>query len=709
VNPTERSPEQPRERAGGAHAAASQGPSTDGELTPLVVFVVATEPLAGAVAAELRDGIGDLAELRVVADTDEAVRSLASTAARPHAAASTPEPAGGELPSTAPGGGGPSPTDEGVPSLEGDAGEPPAVPLLVLGSDVGRVDAAIGALDAVPELTSAATLLITDRHVHDDLADAVDRDRLDGIIAVPWTAGTLGGHARSQLARWLSYHRAGDPRSAQLVDERSRPLQLPDSALLRDLELSPTEVSTNLLAGIERVLGPRPRLRLPPGVRLTHQEVGLDAVFVVLSGSVALERSTRVGDLRLHHGSTGPVVGLLSLAQQRRAYFTARTTTDVELVHLTLEQLDRSLRSEPEVVGAMAALSIRALADRLRRAEQLQVEKVELNRELDDERRRLAGALEELEQARLELVEQARFVTLGEMAAGIAHELNNPVSALRRAASYVGDDLERLLASHPDGEVAREAMITARDRPARTTARERAVRRELERALGDRQLAHRLLAAGVEDPVQARRLADRGEAALELAEAGSGLGGAVRNLDVASRRIAELVTSLRAYARPDGDPLEGVDVHAGLEDTLRLTAHRLGEIVVERNYGDLPTVRAHPGQLDQVWTNLLVNAAEALGGEGRIEIVTDATDDEHVRVRIRDDGPGVEPEVLERVFEPRFTTKQGTVRYGLGLGLAIARRIVDHHGGGIAMVSSPGETVVTVTLPVAGPPDEEAA
>jgi two-component system, NtrC family, sensor kinase len=631
---------------------------------PLIALVIAPAPLGVAIADELRDGVQDVARVVAVTSTAQARELL------------------------------------------GDEATGIRVGLVVLANGLGGIDERIDELDADPTLRSAATLLVTERRIHDDLARAVDRDRLDAIIAVPWTAGTLATHARSHLSRWLHEQHPDDPRARALVTHDGRPLQRPHSELLRDLEHTPEEVTGRLLEAIERVLGPRPRLRLPAGVRLTHQDIGVDAVLVVLSGKVALHRTTDAGEVRLHHGSTGPVIGLLALAQQRRAFFTARTTTDTEVVHLSLEQLDRAVGTAPGVGDALAAVAIRALAERLRRSEQLQVERIQLNHELEDERQRLATALHQLEQARLELVEQARFATLGELAAGIAHELNNPVAALRRAASYVGDDLTTILATHPQGALAGRALAATRDRAPSSTADDRAKRRALTEALGDRALAARLFAAGIEDPAEATELAGRDEATLALVEAAAGIGGAVHNLDVASERIAELVASLKAYARPDTRPTDGIDLHQGLEDTIRLTAHRLHGTEVVRRYGDLPAVRGRPGQLDQLWTNLLVNAAEELDGHGRIEVVTDRPDAEHVRVRIIDDGPGIDPAVLPRVFEPRFTTKQGTVRYGLGLGLAITRRIVEQHGGTIELRSEPGRTVASVILPIAGPTDE---
>jgi two-component system, NtrC family, sensor kinase len=587
------------------------------------------------------------------------------------------------------------------------------VPLaLVVAGDHGSTSTTIDELaDHDPPLDEATILVLTDRHVHDDLSAAVDRGRLAGLVAATWRDGLLASHARSHVARWLRRREPDAPPDREDASERIGPEWTASSDLLQDLELDDHEIAARLTRALDEALGPRPRLVLRPGTRLTRQGAEVNGVYVVRAGSVALDRVTVVGEVRLHHRSTGPVIGLLSLAEQRLAFFTSRATTEVEVVHLTVEQLDVAVQESSAVAAALAAGAVRALAARLRRAEQLQVQKRQLNRELEDERRRLSEAYAALETARLELVEQARFATLGELAAGVAHELNNPVAALSRAASFVAEDVAALLATHPDGAALGEVLEAARTRPPPRPAEERATRRALAQVLGDESLARRLTALGITDPDRARELlggrGGDGRARLELVERAAGLGTAVRNLDVASARIAELVASLRSYARPDAAATVEVDLHETLEDTLRLVAHRLVGIDVERDYADLPPVRAHPGQLGQVWTNLLVNAAEALEAGGRVEVTTELVDPERVRVRIRDDGPGIPDEQLARIFEPRFTTKDGTVRYGLGLGLPIARRVVEAHGGTIAIGSGPDGTLAAVELPVDGP-DEPA-
>lgn len=571
------------------------------------------------------------------------------------------------------------------------------VPLVVLCAGDGDVDAAMRELYADDQLEHARTMVLTTRTDHRDLAEAIDRGWLHTLVVQPSPPGLLEWMVTSQLSSWMA-DRDLDPVPVFAPPEQgSEP-----SELFQLLEASNEELTERIVRGIDRALTPRPRMVLPPGVRLTRQGEDVDGVFILISGKVALTRATPSENLLLHHASTGPVVGLLSLARQQKAFFTSTTTTEVEAIHLSTDQLNRALILDPGVAAGLTAGAIRGLTLRLLRSEELQVERNELNAKLKKEQRRLAKALSALEAARLELIQQARFATLGELAAGVAHELNNPVAALTRAAATLAEEVSRLVASHPQGQVLGEVLESTRNRPGLSTAQERQVRRELEKLTKDPELAWRLVAAGITDPALARSVQPK---QLDMVESAAMLGTAARNIEVASARIAELATSLRSYARPESDALDGVDLNAGIEDTLRLVAHRLHGIKVVRDYGDIPPLRAHPSRLGQVWTNLIVNAADALSGEGRLKIST-RVEGEWVVVDIIDNGPGIDPAVLPRIFEPRFTTKHGTIRYGLGLGLGLAKRLVEEHGGTISADSQPGQTIITVTLPLAGPPKE---
>lgn len=181
------------------------------------------------------------------------------------------------------------------------------------------------------------------------------------------------------------------------------------------------------------------------------------------------------------------------------------------------------------------------------------------------------------------------------------------------------------------------------------------------------------------------------------------LGTALRNVHTCSNRVSDIVQSLRSYVRTGQDMIGNVDVHEGLEDTLLLFGHAMRDIHVKRSYGELPHIECRVGELNQVWTNLISNALHAMGDGGTLRIETDAPDPEHVRVRIIDSGKGIAPEVLDRIFDLHFTTKDGRVTFGLGMGLPICRQIISKNGGTMTVESKPGETCFTVVLPIHHP------
>jgi len=170
-------------------------------------------------------------------------------------------------------------------------------------------------------------------------------------------------------------------------------------------------------------------------------------------------------------------------------------------------------------------------------------------------------------------------------------------------------------------------------------------------------------------------------------------------VEEATARLSDLIAAMRNYSRLDEAPEQDVDLRRGLEDTLAIMGPKLRPgIAVERDYDPaLPAVTGSPGQLNQVWTNLIDNAADAMAGRGVLRIATERRGDRAV-VTIADDGPGIPEDVRERIFDPFFTTKP--VGQGVGLGLDIARRIVQGgHRGEIRVRSRPGLTAFEVTLP----------
>ncbi len=319
-----------------------------------------------------------------------------------------------------------------------------------------------------------------------------------------------------------------------------------------------------------------------------------------------------------------------------------------------------------------------------------------------------------------------RLAALGTMAAGLAHELNNPAAAAKQAAAALAEALDVLgstLSSFVRAGVERadaERLVELHEQALeRAAARgpvggldaadeEDAMLEALEDlGLEDAwRLAEPLAAAGVDTAwLQAvhRHAGEATPAALQWVAAALTARGLVGELRESTERMSSLVGAVKTYAYMDRGGLVEVDLHEGLDTTLIVLGHKLKHrsIAVERRYdAGLPRITVFGSELNQVWTNLLDNAIDALGERGTITIET-RRDGDCVEVDITDDGPGIPEETLKRIFEPFFTTKD--VGAGTGLGLDTARRIVhERHRGSLSVTSRPGETRFTARVPIDG-------
>lgn len=318
--------------------------------------------------------------------------------------------------------------------------------------------------------------------------------------------------------------------------------------------------------------------------------------------------------------------------------------------------------------------------------------------------------------------QQSSLITLGTLAAGLAHELNNPAAAATRAA----DSLESASRGVLDalGWLSRNNISAGQfltldglrselvppqgfEDALERADREDAIQQWLDRRRVPRawRLASALAAAGA-DPAWCDRVervlpGNDLEPGLEWVASATTVHALLIEVRDSTHRVSELVSAIRSYSQLDRASRQRLLVTDGLESTLVMLGHKLRDrITVVRDYAEgLPSIEGFPGELNQVWTNLIDNAADAMGDEGTLTITARADGPELV-VEIADTGPGLPEAVAARAFEPFFTTKE--VGRGTGLGLDIARRIVvERHGGRIGIESVPGHTVVQVTLPQA--------
>lgn len=313
-------------------------------------------------------------------------------------------------------------------------------------------------------------------------------------------------------------------------------------------------------------------------------------------------------------------------------------------------------------IGLLAALLLGGLAlaayiQRRRSAARLAAEKQKTESLLNEKNR----LYDELRQMQDRLILNEKMTSLGQLTAGIAHELNNPINFITTGMAAVSMNLDEL---RPLTD--RLARLPGSENPAEEAA---AISAEMQRL-------------GASDSLE------------EIHQL-------MNSVQLGAERATRIVASLRTFSRDTGEAFMPVNLHESIEDALTLLHNKTRDgILIHRHLGELPLVPGQFGRLNQVFLNLLDNAIQAMGSQGELFITTYA-DAQYAYVRIRDTGPGMDADTQRRIFEPFFTTKE--VGQGTGLGLAISYGIIKHHQGDIDVQSSPGQgATFTIKLPLQG-------
>jgi len=427
-------------------------------------------------------------------------------------------------------------------------------------------------------------------------------------------------------------------------------------------------------------------LALKPEEQYLHQGDPADAMFIILEGQLQA-RGEIGGEVVTIAGKKGDVAGVLPYSRMKQFPLTAKAITPSRLLRFPATSFNDLVQKMPELAGRLVAL----MSDRIREATRLEQQKD-----------RLAG--------------------LGKLSAGLAHELNNPASAAKRAASQLRGLLKQIKeASHrlgaldltpaQKGEIDRlEASLLANDAPPPDTLTVSLLEDQLDALLRSHglndlwQLSANLARKGARPELLEALFdsldAETARAALVRISSSLEVWALLQEIESSTSRISDLVRAIKEYTFMDQSPVQNVDIVKSLETTLTILNHKLKRgVTVERDYQPMPLlVDSFGSELNQVWTNIIDNAIDAMGGKGELRVRT-YRDDGCAVVEIRDNGPGIPENVQPHIFEPFFTTKG--VGQGTGLGLDTVQRIVRKHKGSVLVHSKPGDTRFQIWLPMA--------
>lgn len=428
-------------------------------------------------------------------------------------------------------------------------------------------------------------------------------------------------------------------------------------------------------------------LELSPGEVLFAEGDEAYSFYVVLDGKIKVTKKIGKEEIVVTVHQRGEFTGELSMLTGGICQATARS---VETSHvIQFEDFKELLKNCPQSID----LFVPALAERSKDLE-------------------------------VRLRQQEKLAALGKLSAGLAHELNNPAAAGRRAAKQLNtavENLQRQMLSlrgkHFSAEH-RQILLQLQQQaiakvlagitlsPLEQSDREEALSDWLEERGVDNawEIASNLVTAGIERShleVLAEEMSNDAFAeALVWLEATLTMNGLVRDVEQSTARISDLVGAIKNYSYMDRAELQEVNLHEGLDNTLKILHHKIKYgVTVDKNYDSkIPKISAYGSELNQVWTNLIDNAIDAMNGKGELTLNT-AMEDNCVLVEIIDNGSGIPAEIQPRIFEPFFTSKG--IGEGSGLGLDITRRIVvQKHKGNIRFDSVPGHTRFQVRLPL---------
>jgi len=375
-------------------------------------------------------------------------------------------------------------------------------------------------------------------------------------------------------------------------------------------------------------------------------------------------------------------------------------------VHLELRRLTQQLKQKNAILEQTNDDLMREVLDRQQAEQAIQQKSAEL-----------ATALQQLQNTQAELVQSEKMAVLGQLVASVAHEINTPLGAMQASITNISSALEHLLQELP--QTVRQLSpqrwqdfldllkVACETQPSFSFREERQLKRRLKAELTERAIANADLLANLLSRMGIAEHLSRWEPLLQepdnrlILETAYNLFAMQtnsQNIKLSVERATKIVFSLKSYSHSNATGrMTEASITEGIDIVLTLYANLLKQgIEVRKSYSQIPNILCYPEELNQVWTNLIHNAIQAMHYQGKLTIHV-AEQDDHIVVQITDSGCGIPPAIQAQIFQPFFTTKP--MGEGSGLGLDIVRKIVEKHRGTITVESEPGQTTFTVSLP----------
>jgi len=419
-------------------------------------------------------------------------------------------------------------------------------------------------------------------------------------------------------------------------------------------------------------------------------------LWFIVDGEVALYKGDDLAIQRevVRH-SKGSLVGGMSFVTGERSFSTAITLTTTKVIKLDQEVFSEVLNSNSELLPLFTNILLRHFNRRLQRSISTKLE--------------LQRTYESLETAHQQLIEREKMAMLGQLVAGVAHELNNPIAAILRGADTLTSKIDELIHSPlPESHQKLGANIlkTSLLSKPMSTSDIRQQTKDIMRDIGDKQLAKKIVQLNLHHNLS--DILRLGKTSKDLTSTISGLekyyvaGSTLRSVQVCAKRIADMVKSLKGYARKDNEIMHTVNIHEGIEDTLVIFENKLKQHTVIKEYQKLPPILCLTNAMQQVWTNLVSNAIDAFPENGCLKIISEQAVKDgllYAKVTFEDNGHGIPQGQQDKIFELNYTTKKEG-NFGLGIGLSVCHQILAQHGGWIEVKSSLNEyTKMIVWLP----------